>query len=133
MRVDLPLDKKLWNFRTGPPGPQVAGPSRAVGRGPAFSKNAFVHHAFLYISLPSLQDYDLKMPNCKFYGGRKQGTTNLFSLSKLGCTKMAVVFANVFMAKIEKEILRQSSIKPIFWKRFIDDVISVWDTSRNEF
>ena len=35
--------------------------------------------------------------------------------------KMAVAFgiANIFMAKIEKEILRQSSIKPIFWKRFI--------------
>ena len=47
-------------------------------------------------------------------------------------TKMAVALANIFMAKIEKEILRQSSIKPIFWKRFIDDVISVWDTSRNE-
>ena len=47
-------------------------------------------------------------------------------------TKMAVAFANTFMAKIEKEILRQSSIKPIFWKRFIDDVISVWDTSRNK-
>ena len=26
-------------------------------------------HAFLYISLPSSQDYDMKMPNCKFYGG----------------------------------------------------------------
>ena len=37
-----------------------------------------VHHAFLYISLPSLYDYDVKMPNCKFYGGRKQATTNLF-------------------------------------------------------
>ena len=47
-------------------------------------------------------------------------------------TKMAVAFANIFMAKIEKEILRQSSIKPIFWKRFIDDVISVWDKSKNK-
>ena len=37
-----------------------------------------VHHAFLYISLPSLHDYDVKMPNCKFYGGRKRTTTNLF-------------------------------------------------------
>ena len=37
-----------------------------------------VHHAFLYISLPSFYDYDVKMPNCKFYGGRKQATTNLF-------------------------------------------------------
>ena len=40
-------------------------------------------------------------------------------------TKMAVAFASIFLAKIEKEILRQSSIKPIVWKRFIDDVISV--------
>ena len=31
-------------------------------------------------------------------------------------TKMAVAFANIFRAKKEKEILRQSSIKPIFWK-----------------
>ena len=37
-----------------------------------------VHHAFLHISLPSLHDYDVKMPNCRFYGGRKQATTNLF-------------------------------------------------------
>ena len=37
-----------------------------------------VHHAFLYISLPSLHDYDVKMLNCKFYGGRKQATTHLF-------------------------------------------------------
>ena len=35
-------------------------------------------HAFLYFFLPSLHDYDVKMPNCKFYGGRKQATTNLF-------------------------------------------------------
>ena len=25
-----------------------------------------VHHAFLYISLPSLHDYDVKMPNFTF-------------------------------------------------------------------
>ena len=33
-----------------------------------------VHHAFLYISLPSLLEYDGKMPNFTFYGGRKQAT-----------------------------------------------------------
>ena len=38
-----------------------------------------VHHAFLYISLPSLHDYEMKMPHCKFYGGRNwQATMNLF-------------------------------------------------------
>ena len=39
-----------------------------------------VHHAFLYISLPPLQDYNVKMPNFTFYGGRKQETTNFFFL-----------------------------------------------------
>ena len=40
-----------------------------------------VHYAFLYIYLPSSHDYDVKMPKCKFYGGRKQATTNfLFPL-----------------------------------------------------
>ena len=33
-----------------------------------------VHYAFLFISLPLLHDYDVKMPNFTFYGGRKQGT-----------------------------------------------------------
>ena len=29
-----------------------------------------VHHAFMYISLPSLHDYEMKMPNFTFCGGR---------------------------------------------------------------
>ena len=33
-------------------------------------------------------------------------------------TKMAVAFANIFMARIEKQILSQSCIKPLFWKRY---------------
>ena len=39
-----------------------------------------VHHAFLYISLPLLHDYDVKMPSFTFYAGRKQATTK-FSFS----------------------------------------------------
>ena len=39
-----------------------------------------VHHAFLYISLPSLQDYDVKMPNFTMYRGSTQATTK-FPLS----------------------------------------------------
>ena len=37
-----------------------------------------VHHAFLFIFLPTLYDYNVKIPNCKFYGGRTQATTNFF-------------------------------------------------------
>ena len=35
-----------------------------------------VHHTFWYISIPSLHDYDVKMPNFTVYGESKQGTTN---------------------------------------------------------
>ena len=47
-------------------------------------------------------------------------------------TKMAVAFATIFMASIEKEILRQSINKPLTWKRFIDDVFCLWDTNKEE-
>ena len=47
-------------------------------------------------------------------------------------TKMAVAFANIFMASIVKEILRQSVNKPLTWKRFIDDVVNLWDTNKEE-
>ena len=41
----------------------------------------YLHHAFfLYISLPVLHDYDVKMRNFTFYGGRKQATMK-FSFS----------------------------------------------------
>jgi len=44
---------------------------------------------------------------------------------------MAVAFANIFMVKVETEILNQSALKQLVWKRFIDD-ISLWDTAREE-
>ena len=43
-----------------------------------------VHHAFLYISLQSLHDYDVKMANFTFYRGSTQATTKFLSLSELG-------------------------------------------------
>ena len=36
------------------------------------------HHTFLYISVPLLHDYDMKMPSFTFYGER-------ISISKLEC------------------------------------------------
>ena len=39
-----------------------------------------VHYAFLYISLPSLHDYDVKTPNFTMYRGSTQATTK-FPLS----------------------------------------------------
>ena len=43
-------------------------------------------------------------------------------------TKMAVSFANIFTAEIETKIIQQSDTKPREWKRYIDDVFSLWDS-----
>ena len=37
-----------------------------------------VHLTYLYISLPFLRDYDVKIPNFVFYGERKQAMTKLY-------------------------------------------------------
>ena len=42
------------------------------------TRTSHVHHTFLYISFPFLHDYDVKMPNFAFYGGRKQATTTFY-------------------------------------------------------
>ena len=39
-----------------------------------------VHHAFLYISLPSLHDYDGKMPDFTLYGGEWRSDDEFFVL-----------------------------------------------------
>ena len=44
-------------------------------------------------------------------------------------TKMTVAFANIFMAKVETEIISQSILKPLVWKRFIDDIFTLWNTT----
>ena len=39
-----------------------------------------LQHTFLYISLPSLHDYDVRFSHAMFYGGRKFTTANFFLL-----------------------------------------------------
>ena len=47
-------------------------------------------------------------------------------------TKMAVAFANIFMADIETKILSRSVRKPTLWKQYIDDIFSLWDVNKHE-
>ena len=39
-----------------------------------------MHDAYLFISLPLLHDYNVKLPSFTFYGGRERRTTILFPL-----------------------------------------------------
>ena len=41
-------------------------------------------------------------------------------------TKMAVSFANIFMAKIETTLIQQSETKAKEWRRYIDDILPTW-------
>ena len=45
---------------------------------------------------------------------------------------MAVAFVNIFMSAVETEIINKSKTKPLRWKRYIDEVLSLWDTKREE-
>jgi hypothetical protein len=44
-------------------------------------------------------------------------------------TKMAPSYANIFMGKLEKLIIKSAPYKPISWFRFIDDVDMKWTGS----
>ena len=41
-------------------------------------------------------------------------------------TRMAPSYANLFMADLETSFLATQSIKPLLWKRFIDDIMCIW-------
>ena len=41
-------------------------------------------------------------------------------------------FASIFMAEIETEIISRSATKPFRWKRYIDDVFSLWNSRKKE-
>ena len=47
-------------------------------------------------------------------------------------TKMTVAFSVIFMAHVEKQLLLSSPHKPISWKKCIDDIFSVWTSSKQE-
>ena len=47
-------------------------------------------------------------------------------------TKMAVAFANIFMEKVKPQILERSAKNPLAWKRYIDDIFSIWNINKDE-
>ncbi len=41
-------------------------------------------------------------------------------------TRMAPSYANLFMAKLEQDLLARTTTRPLLWMRFIDDIFAVW-------
>ena len=62
------------------------------------TKSLHVHQAFLHISLSFLDDYDVKMPNFAFYGGRvNKRQRNFLSLSKLECLSQEINSSGIWL------------------------------------
>ena len=47
-------------------------------------------------------------------------------------TKIAEAFTNIFMAEVETKILNKSALKPLVWKRYIDDIFSIWNIRKDK-
>ena len=47
-------------------------------------------------------------------------------------TKREVAFSVIFQADIDKRLLMANPYKPLVWKRFVDDIFSLWDISTKE-
>ena len=47
-------------------------------------------------------------------------------------TKMAPNFANLYMAYFEKEYIFNYRIQPLYYRRYIDDVILIWPSTLEE-
>ena len=41
-------------------------------------------------------------------------------------TKMAPTYANLFMGHLEEQMLEETTLKPLIWFRFIDDIFFLW-------
>ena len=47
-------------------------------------------------------------------------------------TKMTESFGNIFVAKIERTLIKQSETKPKEWRRYIEDIFSLWDIDKKD-
>ena len=89
-----------------------------------------VHHAFLYISQPSLRDYDVKMPNFTFYERRKQATTkfflslNLNAVSKKSTLEKFAFFRHFHRIRIKAKKFEKT---PVHFKSDVFAAVAVVD------
>ena len=61
-----------------------------------------MHHAFLYISLASLHDYDMNLPIFTFYGGRERKARIFFFFCKVRYSSLefSEKIANLWQTRI---------------------------------
>lgn len=47
-------------------------------------------------------------------------------------TKMAPAYANLFLDSLERNFLQQQDPAPVLWKRYIDDILVIWNATKEE-
>lgn len=47
-------------------------------------------------------------------------------------TKVAPAYANVFMSRLEEDFFSHRGSRPLVWRRFIDDILCLWDGPRGD-
>ena len=98
---------------------------------------ATLNVSFLYTNTPQSEGIDVICRHCEdHYEQKLPLEENSFKFNErhflqthgvaMG-TKMAVAFSVIFMADLEKRLLTASPFKPPVWKRFIDDIFSLWN------
>ena len=86
-------------------------------------------HENFYKDNPPIPTYHLREMLRLFLKENSFQFNGKYYLQSHGTTmgrKVAVSFANIFMAHIET-ILSGTVFKPTLWKRYIDDIFSLWD------
>ena len=48
------------------------------------------------------------------------------------CTKIAPAYVNLFIDRLERQLILDAHIKPYLWLRYIDDIFMVWTGSEEE-
>ena len=97
---------------------------------PCWEKNQCWHDRF-YLQMEVTGLFEGKILN--WFVGPDVGTIlrkNYYLQTHGHGQEMAVAFSNIFMNKVDTEILSQSELKPRVWKRFIEDIFSLWTINR---
>ena len=77
--------------------------------------------------IADLAELVLKNNNFEF-----NGSHYLQSLGTAIGTKMAPSYANLFMDRLERQLISDARVKPYLWLRYIDDIFMVWTGSEEE-
>ena len=64
--------------------------------------------------------------NSSHFNGENQLQTHGTAMG----TKVAISFANICMAEVKTDVINQSPNIPLIWKRYIDDIFSLWNTKK---